>query len=104
VRPAPVSDRALRALREGVELDDGGLTSPAGVRQLRSGVLEIEIAEGRKRQVRRMCQAVGHHVDALERVAFGPLRLGGLKEGKHRRLTPAEIEQLRKAAARISRP
>ncbi|MEA2449771.1 MAG: rRNA synthase [Thermoleophilaceae bacterium] len=104
VAPAPVPERALRALRAGVELDDGAVTSPARVRQLRPGVLEIQIAEGRKRQVRRMCDAVGHRVMALERVAFGPLRLGGLAPGQHRRLSEAEIERLRKAAARISRP
>jgi 23S rRNA pseudouridine2605 synthase len=103
VEPPRVSERALRALREGLELDDG-LTSPARVRQPRAGVLEIEIAEGRKRQVRRMCEAVGHRVVALERVAFGPLRLAGLAEGRYRRLSGAEIERLRKSAARISRP
>jgi 23S rRNA pseudouridine2605 synthase len=103
VDPPRVSERAQRALREGVELDDG-LTSPARIRQPRSGVLEIEISEGRKRQVRRMCEAVGHRVVALERVAFGPLRLAGLAEGRYRRLSGAEIERLRKSAARISRP
>jgi 23S rRNA pseudouridine2605 synthase len=45
-----------------------------------------------------MVEAVGHHVAALERVAFGPLRLGALAEGKHRRLSPAEVERLRGAA------
>jgi 23S rRNA pseudouridine2605 synthase len=102
VAPAPVPEAALRALRAGVELDDGP-TAPARVRQPRPGVLEIEIGEGRKRQVRRMCEAVGHPVRALERVAFGPLRLGGLAPGEHRRLSDAEVEGLR-AAARISRP
>jgi 23S rRNA pseudouridine2605 synthase len=48
--------------------------------------------------VRRMCEAVGHTVVALERVAFGPLRLGELDPGEHRRLSPAEIERLRAAA------
>src|SRR5436305_10015614 len=59
VEPARVPERALRALREGVELDDGR-TSPARVRQVEPGLLEIAIAEGRKRQVRRICEAVGH--------------------------------------------
>ena len=45
-----------------------------------------------------MCEAVGHPVDELERVAFGPLRLGSLAPGEARRLTPAEVERLRKAA------
>ena len=62
------------------------------------GLLEIELREGRKRQVRRMCEAVGHTVTALERVAFGPLRLGDLPRGESRRLTPAEVERLRGAA------
>ena len=97
VEPAPVSESALRRLREGVELDDG-LTSPARVRQLEPGLLELVIAEGRKRQVRRMCEAVGHRVLTLERVAFGPLRLGELSEGESRPLSGTEIERLRKAA------
>ena len=96
----PVPGRALHALRHGVELDDGP-TAPAQVRQLRPGVLEITIREGRKRQVRRMCEAVGHPVTALERIAFGPLRLGRLKPGAHRRLGDAEVDALR--AAGVSR-
>jgi 23S rRNA pseudouridine2605 synthase len=91
------SDAALRALREGVELDDGR-TAPARVRRVASDVLELSLHEGRKRQVRRMCEAVGHPVRSLERIAFGPLRLGGLARGAHRRLTAAEVEKLRRAA------
>ena len=72
---APINEPALRALREGVELEDG-LTAPAKVRRLSSDHLELTIHEGRKRQVKRMLEAVGHPVHALERVAFGPLRLG----------------------------
>jgi len=102
VEPGRVSDRDLRALREGVELDDG-VTSPASVRQVKFGLLEITIREGRKRQVRRMVEAIGHRVVALERVAFGPLRLEKLAPGKYRRLSAAEIERLRKAAATIPR-
>jgi 23S rRNA pseudouridine2605 synthase len=96
VRRAPVRERALRALREGVELDDGR-TAPARVKRLAPDKLEITMHEGRKRQVRRMCEAVGHPVIALERVAFGPLRLGRLGPGEHRRLTRAEVEALRRA-------
>ena len=92
----PVSDRALRTLREGVELDDGR-TAPAHVRRLRRDVLEVRIHEGRKRQVRRMCEAVGHPVRSLRRVAFGPLALGDLPEGAHRRLSEAEVRRLREA-------
>ena len=95
VRPAPVAEASLRALREGIKLEDGR-TAPAGVRQVRPGLLEIRLKEGRKRQVRRMCLAVGHRVETLERIAFGPLRLEGLEPGRPRRLTPAEVERLRK--------
>jgi 23S rRNA pseudouridine2605 synthase len=95
VQPGRVSHRALQALREGVELDDG-LTAPARARQVAPGVLEITLREGRKRQVRRMVEAVGHRVIELERVAFGPLGLRGLDPGKSRRLRPAEIERLRR--------
>jgi 23S rRNA pseudouridine2605 synthase len=97
VEPAPVAESALRALREGVQLEDG-CTAPARVRQLEPGTLEIAIHEGRKRQVRRMCEAVGHRVKALERTAFGPLRLERLPEGEFRRLSPAEVERLRELA------
>src|SRR3954468_7254477 len=95
---AAVPEDALRRLRQGIELDDG-MTAPAGVRQLRPGVLEITLREGRKRQIKRMCAAVGHPVARLQRVAFGPLRLGDLGEGKVRRLSPAEVQRLRDAAA-----
>jgi 23S rRNA pseudouridine2605 synthase len=98
VRPSPVSEASLRALREGVELDDGP-TAPAKVRRLASARIEITIGEGRNRQVRRMCEAIGHRVTALERVAFGPLRLAGLEQGAYRRLSPAEVERLRKATS-----
>jgi 23S rRNA pseudouridine2605 synthase len=94
----PVPERALRQLRQGVELDDG-VTAPAGVRQTAPGVLELTLREGRKRQVKRMCAAVGHPVNRLQRVAFGPLRLGDLREGHVRRLSPAEVQRLRDAAA-----
>jgi 23S rRNA pseudouridine2605 synthase len=93
----PVRERALRALREGVELDDGR-TSPARVRRVAADALEITIREGRKRQVRRMCEAVGHPVRRLERVGFGPLELGSLREGACRELTPEEVSALRAAA------
>ncbi len=96
VRHPPVRDRALRALREGVRLEDG-LTAPARARRLAGDRLELTIHEGRKRQVRRMCEEVGHPVVRLVRVRFGPLELGVLKEGRHRRLTPTEVEALRGA-------
>jgi 23S rRNA pseudouridine2605 synthase len=96
VRRPPVREPALRALREGVRLDDGR-TAPAQARRLAPDRVEITLQEGRKRQVRRMLDAVGHPVITLERVAFGPLRLGELPLGRHRRLRPAEIEALRRA-------
>jgi 23S rRNA pseudouridine2605 synthase len=97
VRRPPVREEALKRLREGVELDDGK-TLPARVKRLAADKLEITIREGRKRQVRRMCEAVGHPVVALERVRFGPLWLGKLEEGQHRRLTAPEVEKLRKSS------
>jgi 23S rRNA pseudouridine2605 synthase len=103
VAGGPVSERALRALREGVELDDGP-TAPARARRLGHDVIELTIHEGRKRQVKRMCAAVGHPVRRLARTSFGPLRLDGLEEGGHRRLTPAEVERLRKAAGEPAEP
>jgi 23S rRNA pseudouridine2605 synthase len=97
VRPSPVPEHALRALREGVDLDDGR-TLPAKVRQLKPGVLELTIREGRNHQVKRMCEAVGHRVRTLERVRFGALRLDDLPKGAHRRLKASEVEGLRRAS------
>jgi 23S rRNA pseudouridine2605 synthase len=96
VRHPPVREEALQRLRAGVELDDGR-TAPARAKRLAPDRLEITIHEGRKRQVRRMCEAVGHPVIALERVRFGPLWLGKLEEGQHRRLTAPEVEKLRRS-------
>jgi 23S rRNA pseudouridine2605 synthase len=96
VAPARLPPRALKALREGVELEDGR-TAPARLRQPSPGMLEIALREGRKRQVRRMVEAVGHRVLELERVAFGPLGLRGLEPGQSRRLKDAEVERLRRA-------
>lgn len=99
VRGGPVAAMALRRLREGVRLEDG-VTAPARVRQAEGGVIEITIHEGRNRQVRRMCAEVGHPVVELERIAFGPLKLGDLARGRYRRLGASELERLRAAAAR----
>jgi len=95
VRPSPVPEHALRELREGVDLDDGR-TLPAKVRQVKAGVLEITIREGRNHQVKRMCEAVGHRVRTLQRIRFGALRLDDLPEGSHRRLKGSEVEGLRR--------
>jgi 23S rRNA pseudouridine2605 synthase len=91
---SPIGDGALRALRRGVELEDGP-TAPARVRRIRADLIELTIHEGRNRQVRRMCEAVGRPVLALERVAFGSLRLGGLAPGEYRRCGEREVESLR---------
>jgi 23S rRNA pseudouridine2605 synthase len=95
----PVGREALVRLRRGIELDDGP-TAPARARLIAPNVIEIEIHEGRKRQVRRMCEAVGHPVVALERVRFGSLELGALAAGEHRELSPSEVEALRAQARR----
>ena len=89
-------DEALRQLREGVDLEDGR-TRPAEVRLVRSGsrsVLEVTLTEGRNRQVRRMCSAVGHKVRRLVRVAVGGLSLGDLKPGECRRLSDQEVARM----------
>jgi 23S rRNA pseudouridine2605 synthase len=96
VRPPRLAESAVGALRAGVELDDGR-TAPARVRLLRPGLVEIGLREGKKRQVRRMLEAVGHQVVSLQRVSFGPLGLGRLEPGESRRLKPAEVERLRRA-------
>ena len=90
----PIGDEALRRLRAGVQLEDG-LTAPAQVRRLGKREIELTIHEGRNRQVRRMCDAVGHPVLALTRIRFGPLELGRLAPGAHRRLRAAEVDALR---------
>jgi 23S rRNA pseudouridine2605 synthase len=87
----------IRQLREGVELDDG-VTSPAQVTHVTDGVLRIIIHEGRNRQVRRMCEAVGHPVQRLVRTRIGPLTDRKLKPGAWRELTAEEVRVLERAA------
>jgi 23S rRNA pseudouridine2605 synthase len=94
---------AVRRLREGVDLEDG-LTAPAKVSQPSPGVLRITIHEGRNRQVRRMCEAVGHPVARLIRVRIGPLRDATLAPGEWRELTLAEVRSLVEAASDSTRP
>ena len=93
-----VSESALKKLRDGIELDDG-ITSPAEVGQLQPGVLRIVIHEGRNRQIRRMCDAVGHPVERLVRVRVGPLIDRTLAPGKWRHLTTAEVVSLNQATS-----
>jgi pseudouridine synthase len=93
-------EEQLERLRRGVLLDDGP-TAPAQLYLVRHAadraLLEIVIHEGRKRQVRRMCDAIGHPVIALSRLRIGPLALGDLPEGRWRDLTAEEIRSLQTA-------
>ena len=94
-----VSRDEITFLRKGV-LIDGKMTSPASVRLIRENtfdtVLLISIHEGRNRQVRKMIEAIGHKVVSLKRVRFGSVLLGNLPTGMWRRLTPEEVEKLKK--------
>ena len=89
---------ALTRLANGVELD-GRVTAPAAVRRLGPGRLELTIHEGRKHQVKRMCEAVGHPVRRLHRSRYAGLTLEGLGPGQWRELTRPEIETLRRRVA-----
>ncbi len=103
VRGMPGED-ALQQLREGIVLKDG-VTAPAEVSRPASAAwgpapsgsshLRFVLREGRKRQIRRMCAAVGHPVERLIRVRIGPIELGDLPPGAHQRLTETELERLR---------
>src|SRR5262249_27153244 len=96
------SPAAVRRLREGVELDDGR-TAPARVRRVQTtgatSALAVTIHEGRNRQVRRMCEAVGPPVRRLVRTRIGPVRDRRLGPGEWRPLTPREIQGLNAAAS-----
>jgi 23S rRNA pseudouridine2605 synthase len=89
-------DEALRRLAEGVELDDGP-TAPAGARRLGPSRLELTLHEGRKHQVKRMCEAVGHPVRRLHRSRYAGLTVAGLDPGEWRALTREEVADLRAA-------
>ncbi len=91
------SDAVLRALAEGVELEDG-VTAPATVRCLAPSRIELTLHEGRNRQVRRMCEAVGYPVRRLHRSRYAGLDLKGLGPGDWRELTGAEVDALRSRA------
>ena len=88
-----VTESALSRLRHGLALDGRNL-KPAKVTQVRSHELRFILNEGRKRQIRRMCDLVGLHVHDLQRIRIGPLQLGDLPEGKWRYLTAAERQAL----------
>ena len=89
----PPSDRDLERLRGGVRLEDG-TTSAAQIQKLGERELEVTISEGRKRQVRRMAEAVGNEVEALTRIRIGSLELGGLRRGDARLLEEGEVAAL----------
>jgi 23S rRNA pseudouridine2605 synthase len=92
------SDEALAQLAEGVELEDG-MTSPAKVDRLGPSRVELTIHEGRKHQVKRMLQAVGHPVRRLHRSRYAGLTLDGLEPGEWRELTREEVANLRTPGA-----
>lgn len=100
VRPEATAEQ-VDILSTGVELD-GRMTAPADVYVLSKeegrAVLEIVLYEGRNRQIRRMCEALGLEVARLRRVAVGPIKLGMLPTGQWRDLTPDEVTALFKAA------
>jgi pseudouridine synthase len=85
---------ALRALEQGVVLEDG-VTAPARVRRVAPSLIEVTIHEGRNRQVRRMLEAVGHPVTRLQRSVYAGLTLEGLEPGAWRELEPSEVDRLR---------
>ena len=93
-----VSKERIWKLRNGVDIG-GYITKPAKVTIIgenkNSTLLEISISEGKNRQVRKMCKAVGNPVQELQRISIGEVRLGRLREGTYRKLTPAEIEYLK---------
>jgi pseudouridine synthase len=108
VRGVPPPE-ALQALREGLTLDGGTLTRPAGVQLLgvsreANAWLAVTLTEGKNRQVRRMCAAVGHDVVELVRVAIGRFELGDLAAGEWRRLTPEEVAALQASLSQRPHP
>jgi pseudouridine synthase len=101
------NQQAMQRLRSGIILD-GRRTAPASVKRIRTtgknAWLEITVKEGRNRQVRRMCSEVDHPVMKLKRIQYGPIRLGNLKPGFYRDLTPTEMERLQKLGPQVVRP
>ena len=102
IRP-DITDEQAAKMSAGIELD-GKMTLPATVLVLEKGegraVLQITLQEGRNRQVRRMCEAVGLTVARLKRTSVGPLKLGMLSPGEWRELKPSELTALRNAVSK----
>ncbi len=105
VRP-DINDEQLIKLASGVELD-GKMTAECSVvvldKQPGRVVLQMTIHEGRNRQIRRMCEAVGLEVARLKRTSVGPLKLGMLKAGEYRELKPDELRAIRTAMQKSSK-
>jgi 23S rRNA pseudouridine2605 synthase len=95
VEGSPSRD-ALERLQRGIELEDGP-TAPASVRRLATNRIELTLHEGRKHQVKRMCEAVGHPVRRLHRSRYAGLGLDGLGAGEWRVLSAKEVAELRRA-------
>ena len=99
----PLMREDVEEILNGVEVEPGVIfkceaVEPDGERNL------FSLREGKKREIRRMLQALGHHVDDLQRIAFGGIQLGNLPEGKFRPLSPEEMKRLRKAVVMSSKP
>lgn len=103
VEGGAIAQGKLRQLREGIQLDDG-VTAPAQVSQPSPGVLRITIHEGRNRQVRRMCEAIGHPVQRLVRVRIGTVADRTLRPGEWRELEPRELKALIEAVGSRGAP
>ena len=93
-----VRKEAVAKLEQGVQLEDG-ITAPARVKVINAGnetsLLQLTIHEGKKREVKRMCAAVGHPINKLQRVSFAGIDASGLRIGEWRYLSSAEIEELK---------
>lgn len=108
VRGVPSPDK-IKRLATGIRLEDG-MTSPGEARLLKTApgqdkaLVELTIHEGRNRQVRRMCEAIGHPVLSLERIRLGFLTLEGLQLGQYRPLTSTEVERLKQGLVQKRKP
>lgn len=88
-----ITDEKIELLKNGVDIGDY-ITKPAKVQKIASNAIKITISEGKNRQVRRMCEAVGLKVIKLERIKIGNLELGNLPKGKYRHLTKQEVKNI----------